>query len=269
MRKNRVIPVVLLKNGVVVQSKGFKRYQILGNPFAIVDRLSDWAADELIYLDISREATYDLGRDDLKCANETNIIDILREVAKSSFMPLTFGGRIRNIDDVYKRVTNGADKVTLNSEAFRNPMFISECARIFGSQCIVVSIDAGKNENGNWQVFIDGGKTPTGITPAEWSNKAQECGAGEILINSINNDGMGCGYDIQLIASVVSAVNIPVIACGGVGKWEHLAQGITDAGADAVAAANIFHYSENSVYDAKKYLYEKQINVRKPTFGWE
>jgi len=266
MQKYRLIPVVLLKNGVVVQSKGFKRYQRLGNPITIVQRLSNWAADELIYLDISREASYDLGRDDLNFQNPDSIIDILREVAKTCFMPLTFGGRIRTIGDVFTRVTSGADKVAINSHAVRDPKFISECAKEFGSQCIVVSIDALEKSPNQWEVYIDGGKTPTGLNPNEWAKTAQEMGAGEILLNAIHRDGTGTGYDTDLIQSVVSNVSIPVIACGGVGNWSHFADGIEKGKANAVAAANIFHYTENSVYEAKKYLVENGLSFRKPFF---
>jgi cyclase len=265
--KHRLIPIVLLKNGVVVQSKGFKRYQLLGNPTTIVKRLSDWAADELIYLDISQDDVYDLRRDDLNSANRSGILDILSDVARVCFMPLTFGGRIRSLDDVYARVIRGADKVSLNTQALATPSFIEQSAKEFGSQCIVVSIDALKKADGAWEVFTEGGKTSTGRRPHEWAYEAQERGAGEILINSIDRDGQGQGYDLPLIQSVVKAVSIPVIACGGVGEWCHLAEGITQGKASAVAAANIFHYSENSVYKAKQYLYDSGLNVREPVLG--
>jgi cyclase len=257
-----------MKNGVVVQSKGFKRYQRLGNPITIVQRLSDWAADELIYLDISREAVYDLGREDLNFDNPHNILGILNNVAKTSFMPLTFGGRIRTLEEVSLRIHAGADKVSINSEAVRNPEFITQCSEEFGSQCIVVSIDAFEKATGEWEVYIDGGRTPTSRSPAIWAKEAEKRGAGEIFLNSINRDGTGIGYDIPLVKSVIDAVTIPVIVCGGVGKWDHLAEGIIKAGATAVAAANIFHYTENSVFEAKKYLYEKDLNVRKPILGY-
>lgn len=267
MLKNRMIPVVLLRNGLVVQSKKFKRYQMLGNPTTIVQRLSDWAADELIYLDISREASYDLGRDDLNTANRGSILEILADVARQCFMPLTFGGLIRTLDDVYARVRAGADKVAINTQALARPAFIDECARHFGSQCVVVSIDALRHDDGRLEVFTEGGRTATGRTAADWAAEAEARGAGEILINSIDRDGTGQGYDIALIQSVVQAVSIPVIACGGVGEWAHLAQGITEGGASAVAAANIFHYSENSVYKAKQYLHQAGLNVREPALG--
>ena len=269
MLKNRLIPVVLLRNGIVVQSKGFKRYQRLGNPITIVERLSDWAADELIYLDISREPIYDLGRDDLNFPNRGAVLEILKDIARRCFMPLTFGGGIRTLDDVLARIRSGADKVSINTQALNDPGFVSICAKEFGSQCIVVSIDARTDGKGSWEVYKEGGRVPTGRHPGEWAAQVESRGAGEILINSIDRDGSGKGYDIPLIRSVVNAVKIPVIALGGVGEWAHLAQGITEGGASAVAAANIFHYTENSVYKAKKSLYDMGLNVRKPVLGFD
>jgi imidazole glycerol-phosphate synthase subunit HisF len=263
MQKIRLIPVILLRNGVVVQSKGFKRYQSLGNPSTIVWRLTNWYSDELIYLDISQEAVYDLRRDDLNYNNIHNIIDILKEMSRKCFMPLTFGGRIRNLKDIYDRLNAGADKISINSEAFRTPDFIEKSAREFGSQCITISMDTKSKDDEDWEVYIDGGRTPTGYRPKDWAVEVQNRGAGEILLNSIDRDGTGKGYDTDLIESVVNAVKIPVIAMGGVGEWEHFEHGIK-AGASAVAAANIFQYTENSVYHAKKHLYEAAFNVRKP-----
>jgi cyclase len=267
MLKKRLIPVVLLRNGVVVQSKGFKRYQRLGNPVTIVQRLTDWAADELVYLDISRDQVYDLGRDDLKDENRGTILEILADISKRCFMPLTFGGGIRTLDDAAMRVRAGADKVSINTKPLEDPGFITACAVEFGSQCVVVSIDAKEKDDGSWEVFSHGGRNPTGLTPASWAAEAEARGAGEILINSIDRDGKGEGYDLALINSVVNAVKIPVISVGGVGKWDHFGEALLQTGTNAVAAANIFHYTENSVYKAKKHLFEIGANVRKPLFG--
>jgi len=264
MLKTRLIPVVLMREGVVVQSKQFKRYQRLGNPVTIVERLSDWASDELIYLNISRRQVYDLGRDDLGDANLHNPLDILKQVARRCFMPLTFGGGIRNIDDVLTRIRLGADKVAINTQALNDPDFVTTCAKEFGSQCIVISIDALSDQKGGWEVFKSGGREATGRHPSEWASELESRGAGEILINSIDRDGAGNGYDIALIRSVVDAVNIPVIALGGVSEWGHLAEGAKLGGASAIAAGNIFHYTENSLYNAKKYLFEDGLNVREP-----
>ncbi len=263
MLTKRVIPVVLLRNGVVVQSKGFKRYQVLGNPTSIVSRLSNWYSDELIYLDISREAVYDLRRDDLNYDNRGSILDILQDISKKCFMPLTFGGGIRTLDHIYDRLSRGADKVSINSQAHFEPELITEAAQRFGSQCIVVSIDYRLNDSGKRCVHVDGGRVSTGIDPLEYAYTAQERGAGEVLLNSIDRDGAGTGYDLELITEVVKKLRIPVIALGGVGNWDHLAQGL-QAGASAVAAANIFSHSENSVYNAKKHLFEQKFNVREP-----
>ena len=267
MLKNRLIPVVLLRNGVVVQSKGFQRYQVLGNPYTVVQRLSDWAADELIYLDISKAPHYDLRRDDLNFPNRNNIIEILKDISQKCFMPLTFGGGIRTLEDAAIRLSSGADKVAVNSQALLNPEFISNLAKEFGSQCIVVSVDALKKKQGEWEVYRGGRQVATGKTPIEWAVEVEQYGAGEIFINSIDRDGLGCGYDLELINSVVKVVNIPVIACGGVGSWEHFADGLKYTEVSAVSAANIFHYTENSVYKAKKFLFDQGFNVREPLLG--
>lgn len=261
MLKNRLIPCILLRNGVIVQSKGFKRYQLLGTPTVAVERLSDWASDELIYLDISKDRTYDLRRDDLKGPNRTSIEEIIGDVAGRAFMPLTFGGGIRTVDDVVVRVQSGADKVAINSKPLQDPSFVTAVSREVGTQCVVVSIDVRAHEDGGWEVFGDGGATGTGRDPAEWAAEVEQLGAGEIFLNSIDRDGRGGGYDLELINRVSERVSIPVIACGGVGEWSHLAEGL-EAGASAVSAANIFHYTENSVRNAKQALIEAGMNVR-------
>lgn len=264
MVKTRLIPVVLMRNGMVVQSKRFSRYQALGNPSTIVSRFSNWSADEVIYLDISREPVYDLRREDLNYRNHRAFREILEEVAGKCFMPLTVGGGIRSLEDIGERIAAGADKVSVNSAAFRDPAFIEKAAKEFGSQCIVVSIDAKAGDGGRMEVHIDGGRTPTGRTAAEWAREAGEAGAGEILLNSIDRDGTGQGYDLELIRSVKEAVRIPVIALGGAGEWSHFREGALAAGADALAAANIFQYTENSVHVAKTFLHRSGVDVRPP-----
>ena len=264
MLKIRLIPCVLLRNGLVVQSKGFRRYQLLGNPTTVVQRLSDWACDELIYLDISREASYDLRRDDLNHPNRGAILDIVSDVARRCFMPLTFGGHIRTLADAAARIQRGADKVAINTQACREPEFITACSRAFGAQCVVVSIDVRDDPAGRWRVYTSGGREATGRCAVEWARQVEQLGAGEILINSIDRDGTGRGYDLELVSSVAAAVSIPVICLGGVGEWAHLAQAIRGSDVSAVAAANIFHYSENSVYNAKRHLYEAGLDVRRP-----
>jgi len=263
VKKKRLIPILLLRNGWLVQSKGFSRYQNLGNPITAVKRLSEWASDELIYLDISREETYDLRRDDLGNPNRSSLLEIIRDVSKVTFMPITVGGRIRTLADIESRLAAGADKIAINTIAVENPSFIEAAAKEFGAQCIVVSIDAKSRPTG-YEVMIHGGTVPTGHQPALWAKQVENMGAGEILINSIDRDGQKTGYDLALIGEVTNATALPVIACGGVGQWAHFADALANTKVDAVAAANIFHYSDQSVYLAKKYLYDLKFNLRRP-----
>lgn len=261
MKKNRVIPVLLLRNGWLVQSKQFKRYQNLGNPISAVKRLSQWGSDELIYLDISSDDTHDMRRDDLGHPNRNSIFEIIEDVSKEAFMPITVGGRIRSLHDIEKRLALGADKIAINTLALDNPKFIEQAAKEFGAQCVVVSIDAKLN-NGVHQVMRTDTREITLHTALSWACQVEQLGAGEILLNSVDRDGMKNGYDLELLDQVSSAIKIPVIACGGVGNWEHFAQALRETEVDAVAAANIFHYSDQSVYLAKKYLFEQGLNVR-------
>lgn len=263
MKKKRLIPVLLLKNGWLVQSKAFTRYQNIGNPITSVLRLSQWASDELIYLDISTEDSYDLRREDLGHPNRRTIQEILKDVSRVCFMPVTVGGRIRTVKDIQQRLSWGADKVSINTQPLEQPQFICDAAREFGSQCIVVSIDV-KTLNGSPTVMSHGGRRPTPHHPLDWARRVEELGAGEILLNSVDRDGMRVGYDIELLTMISAGVSIPVIACGGVGEWAHLAEALEKTAVDAVAAANIFHYSDQSVFLAKKYLYERGYNVRRP-----
>ena len=253
----------MLRNGWLVQSKKFHDYQNLGNPVTSVKRFSEWASDEIIYLDISKDDNYDMNRNDQGYQNRANFTDIINDVSKVTFMPLTVGGKIRTIDDISLRLKSGADKISINTMAVKNHKFITRAAKKFGSQCIVVSIDA-KKIDGDYKVFINGGKEETIFQANELSKIVEDCGAGEILINSIDRDGSGLGYDINLINSVCDAVKIPVIACGGVGDWEDFAEALEETNCDAVAAANIFQYRDQSVYLAKKFLYDFNFNVRKP-----
>lgn len=263
MKKKRLIPILLLQNGNLVQSKGFNSFQNLGNPIQAVKRLSQWGSDELIYLDISRNNNYDIKRDDLKYKNTGDFLSIIKKVSKVTFMPITVGGKIKNLKDVEKRLKIGADKVSINSAALKNPKLINLIAKEFGSQCLVISIDVKLIKN-QYRIFSDCGSTLSNYSLAEWINIVTKNGAGEILINSIDRDGSKQGYDISLLNLVQKKSKIPVIACGGVGNWEHFYEGFKKTNVDATAAANIFHYSDQSVYLSKKFLYEKKINVRKP-----
>ncbi len=263
MAHARLIPCLLLKNGLIVRSQLFKIHQIIGNPISTVHRLSNWSIDELIVLDISEDDYHDMRRDDLYMRySGSSTIDILKNIAEVCFMPLAFGGRIRTLDDMHARLSVGADKCVINSQAFRQPKLIEEAARRFGSQCVVVSIDGLRHPDGRYEAVISGGRESTGVTPAEWARKAEACGAGEIFLNSVDRDGSGWGYDIDLVKSVTRAVSIPVIACGGVGSFEDFPKGISEGGASAVAAANIFHFFELSYPLAKKACLDAGIDMR-------
>ena len=263
MKKKRLIPILLLKNGWLVKSKGFCRYQNLGNPSTAVKRLSEWDSDELIFLDISTDDVYDIRRDDQSYANPQSFLEIIDDISKVTFMPITVGGKVRSLLDIEQRLVSGADKVSINYIAVVDKTFIKHAAQEFGSQCIVVSIDV-RNVDGKYLVFSDGGEVPVHYDVIEWSAIVEDMGAGEILLNSIDRDGMGNGYDMALLRLVSENVNIPVIACGGVGEWEHFAEALEGTNVDAVAAANIFHFVDQSVFLAKKYLYDKGFNVRNP-----
>lgn len=263
VKKKRLIAVVLLKNGWIVQSQEFRRYRNLGNPVASVKRLSEWCADEMIYLDISRTDHYDLRRDDLRDGNRNSLLEIIDDVSKVAFMPLTVGGGIRDISDIQARLERGADKVSVNTAALDCPDFIARAASIFGSQCLVVSVDV-RQIDGKYMVMRDGGRNPTDYQVGDWVRLVQAKGAGEILVNSIDRDGMKNGFDIPLLRVVCESVSLPVIACGGAGTWEHFAEAFRETAVDAVAAANIFQHVDQSVYLAKKYLYEKGFPLRRP-----
>jgi imidazoleglycerol phosphate synthase cyclase subunit len=268
MALHRLIPVILLKNGLIVRSQLFRIHQTIGNPLHTIRRLSNWNVDELILLDISTEDFHDMRRDDLQVRYRDNTsLGVLQQVSEISFMPLTVGGRIRSIEDMRARLSAGADKCAINSEAARNPALIEQAAKAFGVQCVVVSIDALRLENGSAEVFIDGGKTATGMDAAAWAAECERLGAGEILINSIDRDGTGWGYDLDLVRRVTDAVSIPVIACGGVGAYEHLPQAIQVAGASAAAAANIFNFFELSYAYAKKACVDAGVSMRPVSLG--
>lgn len=262
MKKKRLIPVVLLRNGWLVQSKEFKRYQNIGNPMSSVKRFSEWESDELIYLNISKNDSFDMRRDDLGHPNHSTLINILEDVSKVTFMPITVGGGIRSLNDIQERLSICADKVSINTQAIANPDFVYDSAREFGSQCIVVSVDAKRIENKYW-VMSEGGQKQTPYIVQDWVKKMEDLGAGEILINSVDRDGMKTGYDIELLHEVANSVRIPVIALGGVGELSHFAEALAETNVDAVAAANIFQYVDQSVYLAKNYLVDKGCNVRK------
>lgn len=251
MLKKRLISSLILKDGMVIQTLKFKHTNIIHrDPSVAVEHFNKWSIDELIVLDVSR--------------NKDNRIKFIKAVDRLSnfcFVPLTVGGWITTLEDIRELQLIGADKVSINTYGFTNPEFISIAAEKFGSQCIVVSIDVKKSGNDHI-VYIDRGTVNTGMDVITWARKAAELGAGEILLTSIDNDGDRRGYDIELMKKVSGEISIPLIAFGGVSKWEHFADGITNGGADAIAAANVFHYVDNSAKKAKTYLKEQRIQVR-------
>lgn len=263
MLKRRLIPVLFLKNGYLVRSERFTVHQNLGSPALQVERYNAWDVDELVYIDITPDDSYDMGRDDLGVVkNPKSILDVLSMVAAKSFMPLTFGGKIRTLEQIRTLLSLGADKVTINAKALEEPEFITAAAETFGSQAIVVSIDALRSVDGGTEVYGRGGTWATGRVPEEWALEAQDRGAGEILLNSIDRDGMATGYDLPLLDAVASATTIPVIACGGVGKYADFAAALNETGVSAVAAGNIFHFKEMSYILAKRELRKAGIDCR-------
>lgn len=250
MLKNRIIPCLDVANGRVVKGVNFENLIDAGDPVTQAKFYSDAGADELCFLDIT--ASHE---------DRDAVFDVIKEVAKVCFIPLTVGGGVRTLDDIRKLLLCGADKVSINSAAVTNPELVKNAAEKFGSQCIIVAIDAKKNSAGNFEIFTKGGRQATGIDAVLWAKKMQDFGAGEILLTSMDKDGTRSGYDLELISKISSAVRIPVIASGGVGNLEHLKDGIK-AGASAVLAASIFHFRDYSILDAKKHLAKNKIEVR-------
>ena len=249
MLKNRIIPCLDVKNGRVVKGINFVDLKDAGDPVEQAKIYSEGGADEICFLDITASNE-----------NRDTIYDVVKRTSKNCFVPLTVGGGVRSIEDINKLLNCGADKVSINTAAVQNSKVVEESSKKFGSQCIVVAIDAKKNGE-NWEIFTHGGRNPTGINAIHFANKMEESGAGELLVTSMDKDGTQSGYDIDLMKKISSNVNIPVIASGGVGTLDHLAEGIS-AGASAVLAASIFHYGTYSVEEAKQYLASKDIPVR-------
>ncbi|WP_339045026.1 imidazole glycerol phosphate synthase subunit HisF [Candidatus Zinderia endosymbiont of Aphrophora alni] len=247
----RVIPCLDIKNKRVVKGINFKSLKDAGDPVEIANIYNDQGADEIVFLDI----TASLEKREL-------ILEIIENVAKKIFIPLTVGGGIKNIKDVNKLFNSGADKICVNTSVIYNPSLLLEISKKYGSQCVVVAIDVKKNINNFWEVFSHGGHVPTGINVKKWIKKIIKLGAGELLITSMDRDGTYNGFDISLLSFISKFTTIPVIASGGVGKLQHLVDGIKLGKVDAVLAASIFHYGKFSIQDAKKFLLENNIPVR-------
>lgn len=257
MPKNRLIATLLVSAGDVVQTRRFKRTNMVGSAFTAVDFFNSWTVDEIMVLEISQTHDY-----------LEKFAVIVEELSRRCFVPLTVGGKIADIGMVSRYTRAGADKVVVNTNAVRNPSLITEIARDFGTQCVVLSIDAQPDPSlpSGYRVMIDNGREPTPLDALAWAHEAVRRGAGEIMVNSLENDGDKRGYDLALVRLIADAVPVPVIAMGGVGKWEHLVEGIREGHADAAAAGNIFHYAEHSTKKAKEFMLAAGLPMRSPAF---
>jgi len=251
----RIIPCLDVDKGRVVKGVNFVDIRDAGDPVEVARKYNEQGADEITFLDItasheSRDTTY----------------ETVERMASEVFIPLTVGGGVRTVDDIRKLLNAGADKVSINTAAVFNPEFVREAADRFGSQCIVVAIDAkrvsGEGEEPRWEIFTHGGRKPTGLDAIEWARKMTELGAGELLLTSMDRDGTKIGFDLGLTRAISDAVSVPVIASGGVGELQHLADGVTEGGADAVLAASIFHFAQHTIPEAKAFMKGQGIEVR-------
>ena len=251
MLAKRIIPCLDVKAGRVVKGINFEGLRDAGDPVEIARRYDEQGADEITFLDITASS------------DERDIIlHIVEQVAEQVFIPLTVGGGVRVVDDVRRLLNAGADKVSMNTAAVQNPQLVADASGKVGSQCIVVAIDAKQCGDGCWEVFTHGGRKGTGIDAVEWARRVQQLGAGEILLTSMDRDGTKIGFDLPLTRAIADAVDIPIIASGGVGTLAHLAEGVLEGRADAVLAASIFHYGEHTVREAKEYMRSRGIEVR-------
>lgn len=255
--KHRLIATLLVSNGIVVQTRKFKRTNMVGNAFTAVDFFNSWAVDEIIVLEISHTRDY-----------LEKFVQIVEELSRRCFVPLTVGGKINDISLVNRYTRVGADKIILNTQAVKTPEFISEIIKDYGSQCCVVSIDAKKDDAmpSGYRVMISNGQEESELDLLLWSKKIEAIGAGEIMVNNVDHDGDKRGYDLSLVRLLADNVNIPVIAMGGVGKWDDFIDGINMGHADAVAAGNIFHYTEHSTKKAKEHMEAAGLFVRPSSF---
>ena len=252
MFTKRIIPCLDVHNGRVVKGVNFVDLIDAGDPVAIAQAYDEAGADEIVFLDITASSD----------ARET-VVDMVRKVAANVFIPFTVGGGIRSVDDFKALLREGADKISINSSAINRPKLVKEAAEKFGSQCVVVAIDAKKREDGTgWNIYKNGGRIDVGIDAVEWAKKVEALGAGEILLTSMDGDGTKAGYDLELTRAISEAVSIPVIASGGAGTLEHFYEALTEGKADAALAASLFHFKELEIKEVKQYLREKGLSVR-------
>ncbi len=261
MLKTRLIPVLYIKNGLIVRSENFSYHQNIGNVINEAFRYNEWDVDELVYIDISMEKQYDLRRDDHKIKSTNTLDQIIKDISKVCFMPLAFGGGIRTLEEVDVRIKNGADKITLNTVAFDNPDLIRTVARKYGAQCVVISIDY-RLVDGNPLIYTEFGQKNTHTSVLDWIKECERIGAGEIFLNSIDRDGKAMGYDIETIGNAVEASNLPVIGCGGAGEMYDFVELAKLTKVSAIAAGNMFHFTERCYPRAKQLLKKEGINVR-------
>ncbi len=253
MFTKRIIPCLDVNNGRVVKGINFVNLRDAGDPVEIAAAYDKAGADEVVFLDITASSD-----------NRNTVVDMVRKVAENVFIPFTVGGGIRTVDDFKALLREGADKISINSSAINTPQLISDAADKFGSQCVVVAIDARKRTDGSgWNVYKNGGRIDTGLDAIEWAIKADKMGAGEILLTSMDCDGTKNGYDIELTRQISENVSVPVIASGGAGTKEHFYEALTEGKADAALAASLFHYKELEIMDLKKYLADKGVSVRR------
>lgn len=252
MFTKRIIPCLDVNKGRVVKGVNFVDLKDAGDPVEIARAYDAAGADELVFLDITAS-----------CEARDTVVEMVRAVAANVFIPFTVGGGIRTVDDFKHLLREGADKISVNSAAIDRPELITEAAEKFGSQCVVVAIDAKRRPDGGWNIYKHGGRLDTGIDAVEWAKKAEKLGAGEILLTSMDCDGTKAGYDMELTRAIADAVSIPVIASGGAGTLEHFYEALSEGGADAALAASLFHYKELEISQVKDYLAERGISVRR------
>ena len=253
MFTKRIIPCLDVNNGRVVKGVNFVNLQDAGDPVEIAKAYDKAGADEVVFLDITASSD-----------NRSTVVDMVRKVAANVFIPFTVGGGIRTVDDFKMLLHEGADKISINSSAINNPQLVQDAAMKFGSQCVVVAIDAKRREDGSgWNIYKNGGRVDVGIDAVEWAKKVESLGAGEILLTSMDCDGTKAGYDIELTRAIAEAVSIPVIASGGAGTLEHFYDALTEGKADAALAASLFHYKELEIMEVKDYLAKRGVSVRR------